>query len=391
MRLLHTSDWHLGRLFHGVHLTEDQAHVLDQLVALVGDSAPDVVVIAGDVYDRSVPPTDAVALLDDTLTRIAVGRRTPVVMIAGNHDSPDRIEFGRRLMASSGVHVFGGPSGRIEPVVFQDEHGPVSLVALPYGEPSTVRSAFADEAIKDHQGAMAAMLAAARANLAGARRRVVVAHAFVSGGLECESERPLSVGGAASVSVDSFDGFDYVALGHLHRPQALGSERIAYSGSLLKYSFSEVSHRKSVSLVDIDAAGHVRVERIALSPRRDVRSVRGSLGEVLAGPGAGESRDDYVAVELTDRDAILDAMGRIRAVYPNCLHVDRSAFFGAAAAEHAAAGDRRHRTDCELFEDFVREVTGEPMTEPERAALQEAVESLARREREQPSAEDADA
>jgi exonuclease SbcD len=383
MRILHTSDWHLGRLFHGVHLTDEQAHVLDQLVALVADAKPDVLIVAGDVYDRSVPPVEAVELLDDTLTRIAVDLATPVVMIAGNHDSPERIGFGSRLLARSAVHLAGDVAADLTPVRLGDEHGPIEVFPIPYAEPAVVRARLQDDGVRDHQGAMGALIARARATRTPGSRAVLVAHAFVTGGSESESERPLSVGGAATVAAASFEGFNYVALGHLHRPQHAGSERVVYSGSLLKYSFAEASHRKSVSLVEIDAAGAVRTEAVELTPRRDVRTITGSLAEVLAGPASGDSRDDYVSIALTDRGAILDAIGRIREVYPYCLHVDRSAFLKAGSEALAGTrADHRRRTVDELFDDFVRAMTGESMTEEERAAFAEIVDGMERVERE---------
>lgn len=383
MRLLHTSDWHLGRLFHGVHLTDDQAHVLDQLVDLVAYAKPDAVIIAGDVYDRSVPPVDAVELLDETLARIAVDLAVPVVVIAGNHDSPERIGFGRRMMARSRVHLAGDVFAAEEAIVLEDGFGPVEIFALPYAEPAVVRSRMEEESARDHQSALAALLRRARKARGRSARSIVVAHAFVAGGSESESERPLSVGGAATVSPAVFEGFDYAALGHLHRPQTVGSGRISYSGSLLKYSFAEASHEKSVSLVELDASGGATIERIALTPRRDVRSIHGALAEVLEGPAAGESRDDYVSIALSDRGAILDAIGRIREVYPNCLHIDRSAFLKAGEATPAGArADHRSRSVTELFDDFVRAMTDEPLSMSESDAFVEIVDAMERGERE---------
>jgi len=403
MRLLHTSDWHLGRLFHGVHLTDDQAHVLDQLVDLVADTRPHAVLIAGDIYDRAVPPPEAVALLDETLSRIAVDLSTPVVLIAGNHDSPDRIGFGARMMAGQGVHVFGtmaatiaaAPAGTLPGVLelapqmveIEDEHGPVSIVPLPYAEPAAVRGALhndSSDSIVDHRSAIAALTNAAHGVLPAGRRAVVMAHVFVTGGTESESERPLSVGGTGSVDAASFQGFSYCALGHLHRPQQAGAPNVRYSGSLLKYSFAEAEHHKSVSVVEINHDGRASIEEIELSPRRDVRIVKGSLDQILAGPAAGENREDYIMAELTDRGAILDAMPRIREVYPNCMHIDRSAFL-AHSGQAAGSGpaDHRSRSHEDLFGDFISEVTGEKLSEVELSALHQVLDSMRRGEREE--------
>ncbi len=420
MRFIHTSDWHLGRLFHGIHLTDDQAHVLEQLVGLVAESKPHAVLVAGDIYDRAVPPPEAVALLDEVLSCITVDLKTPVIMIAGNHDSPDRVGFGARMMAGQGLHVFGSLDATFEQmnspifrgrtvqaprhVVIEDEYGPVNIVPLPYAEPAAVRHVFSMGApedpntkeqrnenapagvevseIRDHGSAMQAMTNAAHASLPTGRRTVAMAHAFVTGATGSDSERPLSVGGSGSVDAASFQGFNYCALGHLHRPQRAGYDNVRYCGSLLKYSFAESDHKKTVSLVEIDADGRAAVEEIALTPQRDVRVIKGSIEEILAGPAAGESRDDYIMVELTDRGAILDAMSRIRTVYPNCLHIDRSAFLSHSGESAGRPADHRSRTHEELFGDFVKEVTGDDLTEPELDALREVLDSLRQAQRE---------
>lgn len=383
MRFVHTSDWHLGRLFHGLHLTDDQAFVLDQFVDFVADAKPDAVVIAGDVYDRAVPPPEAVALLDEVLSRLALDVGVPVLAIAGNHDSPERLAFGERLLAGRGVHVVGGLEGWPRPVTVDARDGRCDFYLLPYSEPARVRAATGDEDLAGHDDATAHLVAAARAARRDDRPAVLVAHAFVAGGEESESERPLAVGGSGAVAASSLDGFDYVALGHLHRPQRVGADTVRYSGSLLKYSFSEATHAKSVTLVEIGADRAVTHEQIALAPRRDVRVLRGTLSEILDGDDAG-SRDDYVLAELTDRGALLDPMGRLREVYPNCLHVDRRAFLAEAAAV-AGGGERadpRRRTETEMFAAFVREVTGDELTGDESDAFAEIVDAMRAGERE---------
>ena len=297
MRFLHTSDWHLGRLFHRVHLTEDQAFVLDQFVDLARRERPDAVLISGDIYDRAVPPPEAVRLLDDTLSRLTLDLGIPTVVIAGNHDGPDRLAFGSRLLAGGGLHLFGLPGPAPEPIRLEDAHGPVFIHAVPYAEPPVVREAFGVETVHDHHAAMVACLDAVRSVHPEGARSVVLAHAFVAGGAGSESERPLSVGGAGTVEASAFAGFDYVALGHLHRPQSLARDRLVYAGSLLKYSFDEATHRKSVSLVEMDAAGACTVERIALTPRREVRRISGLHAELLAAAAEDPARE-YNSVML---------------------------------------------------------------------------------------------
>lgn len=379
-RLLHTADWHLGRILHGVHLTDDQRVLLDRLVQVVQEQRPDAVLVAGDVFDRAVPPPDAVRLLDQTLSRIVLDLGVPVVMVAGNHDSPDRLGFGSRILAQRGLVVAGAPSDRVPSLRLHDEHGPLDIHALPYCEPAAVRQVFPDAAVPDHAAAMARMVEHLLAQAPAGVRRVLVGHAFVAGGLVAESERALSVGGAGTVDAASLAAFDFVALGHLHRRQSVGSDRIRYSGSLFKYSFSESEHRKSVDLVTIGAPGEVpAVQAIALEGPRDLRRLDGTIQALLAAPH-GPGRDDYISVMLRDPGLVYDAIGKLRAVYPNVLHIERPEF---VPAEGTLRGiDRRAMEDGEVFARFFLEVTGESLSEAEATVLKDEMDALARRERE---------
>jgi len=373
LRFLHTADWHLGRLFHARSLVEDQAHVLDQFVALVRELRPDAVLLAGDVYDRAVPPPEAVALLDDVLARIVVGLRVPVVMIAGNHDNAQRLAFGARLMQEQGLHVAGLVTREPLRITLRDADGDVCIYALPYAEPTLVRDAFGTEPA-GHEAALATQLDAIRAAHPPGTRSVVVGHAFVVGGAASESERPLSVGGSGAVAASVFDGFDLVALGHLHRPQTLG-ERIHYAGSLLKYSVSEAAHAKSVSLIELGGDGSVRIEPIALKPRRDLRVLEGELAALVAAGADDPARDDYIHAVLTDTGALLDPMARLRQAYPNTLALERAVLARSGTA--AAAGRRLRELDtATLFADFFREVTDAELDADQRQALVQALDSL---------------
>lgn len=374
MRFLHTADWHLGRLFHARSLVDDQAHVLDQFVALVRDTRPDAVLVAGDVYDRAVPPPEAVNLLDETLSRIVIGEGVPVVLIAGNHDSPDRLGFGSRLLAARGLTIASRPRVDVEGIAFDDAHGRVVVYPLPYSEPAVVRDAFALETA-DHDVALGRQLDAIRSAHRAADRSVVLAHAFVAGAASSESERPLSVGGSGAVAAMRFADFDFVALGHLHRPQRLGAENIGYSGSLLKYSLSEAGHDKGVSLVELGARGDVRVELVALRPRRDLRMIRGDLAALIAAGRDDGARDDYVFASLTDAGALLDPVARLREIYPNVLGCERVVLAGAGVTRSTAQRQRELDTG-ELFGDFFREVTGEPLADPARDALLAVIDGL---------------
>ncbi|KWR88551.1 exonuclease SbcCD subunit D [Cupriavidus sp. IDO] len=366
MRFLHTADWHLGRLFHARSLLEDQAHLLDQLVELVRTQRPDAVLIAGDVYDRAVPPPEAVALLDDVLARIVLDAGVPVVMIAGNHDSAQRLEFGARLMTAQGLHVAGRTSSQAACVTLHDAHGEVRIYALPYAEPAMVRDALGAD-LPSHEAALAAQLDAIRASHPPGVRAVVVAHAFVIGGAASESERPLSVGGSGAVGAGVFDGFDLVALGHLHRPQTLG-ERVHYAGSLMKYSLSESGHGKSVSMIELDGTGNVRIEPITLTPLRDLRMIEGELATLLAAGAADPRSDDYIHAVLTDTGALLDPMAKLRQVYPNALAIERAVLARSGAAGEAGRKLRELDT-ATLFASFFREVADAELEPAQRHAL----------------------
>ena len=413
MRFLHSADWHLGRVYHGVSLLEDQAHALQQFVRIAADTRPDAILLAGDIYDRSVPPAEAVRLLDLVLSELILELKIPVVMIAGNHDGPDRLAFGSGLLQRAGLTVRGPVEMEASPLVLRDAHGEVEIHALPYAEPALVRSACGNDAIADHHAALAAQTAAVRAAQVPGRRSVVVAHAFVQGGAGSESERPLSVGGTGAVGVGVFDGFDYVALGHLHRPQAIGtkrggegaagasggsaaeahrsadavdvvdvanvaapwrSARIQYSGSLLKYSFAEADHAKSVNLVELDAEGNCTVERIALVPRRDLRILEGELAALVAAAATDPARDDYVLARLTDHGALLDAMGKLRSAYPNALAIERPTLVGDGPGR--ATADHRRTRIQDLFASFHLETTGVALEPAAQAALDRVVDRL---------------
>jgi len=381
MRLIHTADWHLGRIFYQVHLTDDQAYVLDQFVNLVKDSRPDAVVISGDIYDRAVPPTEAVELLDSVLSRLVLDLKTQVIVIAGNHDSPQRIGFASRLLSEQGLHLAGELSPEPYTIVLNDKNGPVTIYVVPYTEPPMVRDRLGTDLARDHNSSMEAITSRIKAVHPSGERSVVVAHTFVVGGSVCESERPLSVGGAGAVDTRCFEGFDYVALGHLHRPQAVGGDHVHYAGSLLKYSFSEIDHTKSVSLVELDGKGLANVERIPLSSKRDLRCIEGHMEDILAAPGPPESRDDYVMITLLDKEPILDPMGKLRTVYPNVLHLERPLYEAAGSAGRLDV-DHRSMDDSDLFALFFKEVTGDEITEKEAQAFREVVDEVRYRERE---------
>lgn len=380
MRLLHTSDWHLGRLLHEASLLDDQARALDQIVAMAKDDKVDLVVVAGDLYDRALPPAEAVGLLDDVLTRLVLDARTQVLLIPGNHDSAQRLLFGSRLLRSQGVTVVGRLAEVTEPLRFRDAHGDVEVFAAPYVEPAEVRAWLGDESLRGHDEAWRAVLAripAARPGL----RRILAAHAFVAGGVDGESERPLTVGGSGLVGAEAFAGWDYVALGHLHRPQQVGEGPLWYSGSLYKYAFSESAQRKGAWLVDLDAQGKAHVEARPFSVRREVRRVEGHLEALLQAP-EDAGREDYLEAVLLDDTPQLHAMERLRARYPNVLHVQRPNLLRSVEGRVGLRGDHRRFGDLDLFREFLRQVHQRELTPEEEAGFAHAVAQIDRVDRE---------
>lgn len=371
MKLLHTSDWHLGRTLFQESLLEDQVHALAQLQDVLQDTRPDALLISGDVYDRAVPPKEAVALLDETLGRIIGGLRIPVIMIAGNHDSPERLGFAQDLLRGQGLHIVGPLPDGTPCVALQDDHGPVRFYPLPFADPVDVRSQWGLGDVRTHQQVLEAQMARVREDLPEGTRAVVLAHAFVGGAAQCESEEELAVGGTSQVDASVFDGMAYVALGHLHRPQRAGGDHIRYSGSLLKYSFSEADQPKGVTLVELGRPGELQTRHIPLAPRRDLRVLTGTFDSFFKEGDFGE-KNDYLLLQLEDREPVVDAMNRLRQVFPNLLHLDWPNR-GVAADAAVREVDLRTASVEDLFKEFFKEVGQGEWREEHQALFQEII------------------
>lgn len=384
MRFLHTADWHLGKLFGQRYMTKDQRYVLEELLSLAREAKADAVVIAGDIYDRGVPPAEAVDLMSETLARLAE-MHTPVLYIAGNHDSASRIDFGRSVMERSGVFVRGRVAAGMEPVVLEDADGPVYFSLLPFAAPPEVRDAFGIERPISYDEAMEILVQDARKKIPAGARSVAVAHAFLAGGQSSESERPLSVGGSDQVRPVHFTPYSYTALGHLHGPQRAGAENIRYSGSLLKYSFDEAKQQKGAVIVDLAADGTVAQEFVPLAPRHDVRIVTGTLEELRADDFDSLPHDDYVRVDLLDTDTILNAYDKLQAIYPNLFQLTRPNWKAKSADELAVRGQEelRKKSGLALFGDFFEEMTDEPLTKEQVQVLTDCFDELEREGREE--------
>lgn len=358
MRFLHTSDWHLGRSFHRVGLLDAQAAFLDHLVETALTHEVDAVLVAGDVYDRAVPPLAAVELFDRALHRLAEAR-VPTVMISGNHDSARRLGVGAGLIDHAGIHLRTDPARCATPVVLPDAHGDVAFYGLPYLEPALVREEFKTPKA-GHEAVLTAALDRVRSDLAGrppGTRSVVLAHAFVAGGTASDSERDITVGGVSAVPTGVFDGVDYVALGHLHGSQAL-TERVRYSGSPLAYSFSETDHRKTMWLVDLGPGGEIDAARIDCPVPRPLARVRGALADLLDDPALTRHEQAWIEATLTDPVRPADPMARLAERFPHTLSLvfdpDRTDEDLVASYAQRLEG----RSDQEIAEDFVAHVRG---------------------------------
>ncbi|MFG3346429.1 exonuclease SbcCD subunit D [Streptomyces sp. NPDC048018] len=378
MRLLHTSDWHLGRSFHRVALLDAQAAFLDHLVATVREREVDAVLVAGDVYDRAVPPLAAVELFDTALHRLAEAG-VPTVMISGNHDSARRLGVAAGLIGRAGIHLRTDPAGTGTPVVLSDAHGDVALYGLPYLEPALVREQFGAEKAA-HESVLGAAMDRVRTDLAtrpDGTRSVVLAHAFVAGGEVSDSERDISVGGVAAVPAGIFDGVDYVALGHLHGSQTL-TPRIRYSGSPLAYSFSETAHRKTMWLIELGPDGAIdTAERIDCPVPRPLARIRGRLDDLLADPGLTRHEEAWVEVTLTDPVRPAEPMARLTERFPHTLHLvfDPERTGDDPLVSYAAR--LRDRSDRQIAEDFVAHVRGGAGPDgAERAVLRGAFDAV---------------
>ncbi|EKO3392958.1 exonuclease SbcCD subunit D [Vibrio fluvialis] len=374
MKFLHTSDWHLGRQFHNVSLLEDQRYVLKQLIDYLKNNAVDAVIVAGDVYDRSVPPTVAIELLDEVVSSICTDLNIPMIMIPGNHDGAKRLGFAAKQMKGAGLHIISDFEQMMTPVVLKSEQaGDVAFYGMPYNDPEQVRHHY-QNSVTTHDEAHQFLCECIKAQRDTSQRHVLISHCFVDGAMESDSERPLSIGGSDRVNHEHFADFDYVALGHLHQPQKKGEEHIRYSGSLMKYSFSEQHQKKGMTLVELNDAGFVAAEHIPLSAPHDMRIIEGELDQLLEQGKTDPSAHDYLLVRLHDKHAILDPMEKLRKVYPNVLHLEKPGMLIGVDQEMGRA--RLARGEMDMFRDFFLEAKQEPLSEQQESAMAEVIQSL---------------
>ncbi|KIF51971.1 exonuclease SbcCD subunit D [Vibrio owensii] len=374
MKFIHTSDWHLGRQFHNVSLLDDQQAVLNQLIQYIENNPVDAVVVAGDIYDRSVPPTIAIELLNKVVKRICGELNTPMILISGNHDGAERLGFGSEQMKNAGLHIISNFEDMLNPVVIETESaGQVAFYGMPYNDPEQVRFAY-QEPVSTHDQAHKLLAEKIAEQFQSEQRNVLVSHCFVDGAIESESERPLSIGGSDRVSHEHFLNFDYVALGHLHQPQKKGEEYIRYSGSLMKYSFGEQNQKKGFTLVEIDQNGFVSAEHVDLAAPHEMRIVEGELEQVIEQGKTDPKNEDYLLVRLMDKHAILNPMEKLRTVYPNVLHLEKPGMLIGVEQEMAQA--KLARSEIDMFRDFFTEAQDSQLSQEQDQAISDIIKQL---------------
>jgi exonuclease SbcD len=369
MRFLHTSDLHIGKKVNEFSMLEDQEHILKQILQIAGEYRPEGILIAGDIYDKGIPGVEAVTLFDWFLTEL-YQRGLMVFMVSGNHDSSERVEFGGRILTDNKIHIAGTYQGKLEKVTLWDEHGPLNIYLLPFIKPALVRRYYPE--VTTYQEAVEAILK--QEDIHKEERNILIAHQFITSGEtepeRCESET-VSIGGLDNIDASVFEAFDYVALGHLHGPQGIGRDTIRYAGSPLKYSFSEARQIKSVTLVEFGKKAELSYSKIPLQPLRDLRQIKGPI-EALTDPKVYSQGNtlDYIHATLTDEEEIYDAIGKLRAVYPNIMRLDFENSRTAWNAEALlAAAKVEERSSLELFEEFYEYQNNQPMSEEQRVIL----------------------
>lgn len=377
MKFMHLSDLHLGKRLNEFSLIEDQEYILNEICSIIAAEKPDFIIIAGDIYDKPVPSAEAVGLFDDFLTRVS-SLTDHIFAISGNHDSAERIAFGCHIMEKSGIHMSPVYSGSTVPTVLTDEYGELCVYMLPFIKPLSVRRFFPDSVVESYTDAVNAAVDAMDIDFT--KRNIMITHQFVTGAQKSDSEE-ISVGGTDNVDSSAFDGFDYVALGHIHGPQNVGSERIRYCGTPLKYSFSEANQVKSVTVGEIHEKGSLEIRTVPLSPLRDMREIRGEFEQISSADfSRSGNKEDYLRVILTDDEEIPEAMGKLRTVYPNIMMIEYDNRRTRSSHDGMDTAETENKKPVELFEEFYKFSNGGDMSEQQHELVLSLIEKIWRGE-----------
>ncbi|WP_436513756.1 exonuclease SbcCD subunit D [Clostridium thermobutyricum] len=384
MKIFHTGDWHIGKLVNGFYMTEDQRYILSQLCDEIEKENPDVLLIAGDVYDRSIPPVEAIELLNETLKKIIIDLKTPVILIAGNHDSNERIEFGSSLYEACNFYVSGELKSEIKKINLKDKDGIVNFYLIPYADPYYVRKLYNEESIKTHDDALKKILE--NIDLNKDERNVAIFHGYVAKDsekiIESDSEKRLSIGGTEVIKSSHFKDFNYTALGHIHSPQRVDGENIRYSGSLMKYSFSEMNNKVGITKIELNGDGDVTVTRIPFKLMRDYREIRGELSELISKEFIQTQKiDDYIKVTLTDKGEVIEPMQKLREVYPNIMELRNESRLKELNMEEESIAQLKEKSILELTCDFFSSIREDEITDEELALVKSVLEEVEREDK----------
>lgn len=399
MKIIHTGDWHIGKIVNEFSMIDDQRYILNELIKLINFEKPDVLIIAGDIYDRSIPPVEAVDLLNEVFSKILIDNKVKIVAISGNHDSGERVSFGSKILEKEGLYIQGIIEDEIKSITIDEEEGSVNFYMIPYVDPAILRRKFNNPEIRNHNDAMKELINRIKPSLNEGERNIVVTHGYVTykrkdamdkdvenlyelAELEVsDSERPLSIGGTDLIDSDNFDCFDYVALGHLHGRQKVGREEIRYSGSLMKYSFSEINHKKGVVIIEIDGNKNINIRQEELSPKRNMRIIKGPLDELIkAGLEDCSNREDYIQAILTDEGEIIDPIGKLRSAYPNIMILKREEKKNIGTSLTAASKGYKSKSELELFEEYYDRLGSGEFTEEKKEVIRNVINEVFREE-----------
>lgn len=373
MKIMHLSDLHIGKKVNEYSMLQDQIYILKEILQIIDDEKVETVIIAGDVYDRSLPPNEALELFDEFLYQLS-GRNVNVFVISGNHDSPERISYGGRMMTENKIFLSPVYDGNVKPITLNDDYGEVNFYLLPFVRPADIRRYFPDENIENYTDAV--KVAIDNMNVDFNERNILVTHQFVTGAELSESE-DIIVGGTDNVSGEVFDGFDYVALGHIHREQTVDKDNIRYCGTPLKYSFSEAKHIKSVTILDFNDKGNIEYSKIPLTPFRDMREIRGTYYELtLKSSYESTNTEDYLHITLTDEEDIPDAIGKLRSIYPNIMKLDYDNLRTRGSGTVDAIENIESKSPFELFADLFKQQNNQDMSEEQEEIMRNLIDKI---------------
>jgi len=385
MRIMHTGDWHLGRTLHKMSLIDDQRYILNKLVDEIKEKEVDILIVAGDIYDKSRPSTESVALLNEIFTRIIKETNAKIISIAGNHDSPERIHYGSEILMAGGLYTYGTVDKKPYKITLQDEYGKVNFYPIPYLDPFHCRKSYEDKDIKTQDDAYRKTLEIIRKDLNSKERNICIAHGYITGTEKIEtseSERPLSIGTAEYADVKYFDDFDYVALGHIHSSQRVKGENIRYSGSLLKYSFSEADHKKTIPVIDVKEKGNIEKEFLKLEPVRDLRVIKGKVSQLIKEEVSSlANTDDYIMAILEDKGQLIEPIKTLRSVYPNTLKIKKENIETASDYESIDREKFTKMDPIEIINKFYKGMTSEDISEEYVKIFEEITEEELRNRR----------